>query len=397
MAPGYHSRVHNAAGSLTGLRLQNRRQILEVLRHRGTTSRAEISKQTGLSTTTVSTLIGELLDEAIVVELAERTSSSVSGGRPPRLLAFNPGAGGAVGVHLAHDHVRVGVTDLAGNVAARAVSEIDVDHEPTQTLAVVGQQTLDLISASGLPKDGIVGLGVAVSAPVAAATHAFGTGRILADWRKIDVADVLGTRTGLRVEIGNDANLGAIAEQRFGIARDVDDFVYVMLSDGIGAGLVLNGRLYEGALGAAGEFGHVTVARDGDVCRCGNRGCLETVVGAQALIAPLVPTRGADTTLRDIIAAAREGDEGTRRVLADAGAAVGRALAPLCTVLDPALVVIGGACSASDALVSAVQAALADGITPLRSKPVPVRASALGDEAEMLGAVTLATQRMALN
>lgn len=377
--------------------MENRRQILEVLRHRGTTSRAEIAKQTGLSTTTVSTLVGELLDESVVVELGERTSSSVSGGRPARLLAFNPAAGGAIGVHLAHDHVRVGVTDLAGNIVARAVSEIDVDHEPTATLTLVGQQALDLISTSGLPKGGIVGLGVAVSAPVPATTHALGSGRILADWHSIDVAGVLSAHTGLRVEIGNDANLGAIAEHRFGVARDIDDFIYVMLSDGVGAGLVLGGRLYEGAVGAAGEFGHITVARDGYICRCGNRGCIETVVGAKALITALVPTRGVDTTLLEIIATARDGDDGTRRVLADAGTVVGRALAPLCTVLDPALVVIGGACSASDALISAAQAALAGGITPLRSKPIPVRPSALGDEAEMLGAVTLATQRMTLS
>ena len=389
--------MRNATGSLTGLRLQNRRQVLDVLRHRGTTSRAEIAKQTGLSTSTVSTLVGELLDEGVVVLLAERTSSSAGGGRPARLLAFNPAAGGAVGVHLAHDHIRVGVTDLAGNVVARATTEIDVDHDPTGTLTLVAQQTLDLISASGLPRAGIVGLGVAVSAPIPAATHTLGSGRILADWRTIDVAKVLGACTELRVEIGNDANLGTIAEQRFGVARGIDDFVYVMLSDGVGAGLVLNGRLYEGAIGAAGEFGHITVAHDGYICRCGNRGCLETVVGAKALIAALVPTRGPKTTLPDIIAAARDGDDGARRVLADAGTAVGRALAPLCTVLDPALVVIGGACSASTTLVAAAQAALAGGITPLRCKPIPVLPSALGDEAEMLGAVTLATQRMTLS
>jgi predicted NBD/HSP70 family sugar kinase len=388
--------VQIATGSLTGLRRHNRRQVLEVLRHRGTTSRAEIAKRTGLSTTTVSTLVGELLGEAVVVELADRTSAVTGGGRPARMLAFNPAAGGAIGVHLAHDHVRVGVTDLAGNVAAQTRSEIDVDHEPTRTLGLVARQTLELVRDSGLRKDGIVGLGVAVSAPVPAATHTLGSGRILADWRSVDVADELTRRTGFPVEIGNDANLGAIAEQRFGVAQNVDDFVYLMLSDGVGAGLVLDGRLYEGAIGGAGELGHVTVVPDGYVCRCGSRGCLETVVGAQALTAALALTRGAGTTLLDIIAAAHDGDDGTRRVLADAGVAIGRALVPICTVLDPALVVVGGACSASEDLVAAVREALAGGITPLRGSPIAVRASALGDEAEMLGAITLATQRMTL-
>ncbi len=146
------------------------------------------------------------------------------------------------------------------------------------------------------------------------------------------------------VEIGNDANLGAVAEHRFGVAQGVDDVVYVMVSDGVGAGLVLDGRLYEGAVGGAGELGHVTVVPGGYVCRCGNRGCLETVAGARALITALTLTHGGDTTPADIVRADRDGDERARRVLCDAGRAVGRALGPLCTVLDPALVVIGGDC-----------------------------------------------------
>ena len=369
--------------------------MLEILRHRGATSRAEIAKRTGLSTTTVSTLVGELIDEAVIVELADRAAAS-GGGRPARMLAFNPSAGGAVGIHLAHDHVRVGVTDLAGRVVARSIAELDVDHEPTRTLALAATRTLELVDAAGIRRDGIVGLGVAVSAPVPPTTHALGSGLILSDWHSIDVADELTRRTGFRVEIGNDANLGAIAEHRFGVAQHVDDFIYLMISDGIGAGLVLNGRLYKGALGGAGELGHVTVVTDGYVCRCGNRGCLETVAGARALTSAFALTSGPETSLADIITADRDGDDGTRRVLSDAGTAVGRALVPLCTVLDPALVVIGGDCSASASLVAAVQQALAGGITPLRRTPIPVQASALDDEAEMLGAVTLATQRMTL-
>lgn len=387
--------MQEAPSSLTALRRRNRRQILEVVRHRGTTSRAEIAKRTGLSTTTVSTLVNELLDESVVVELGDRRSSTSGGGRPARVLAFNPAAGGAVGVHLAHDHVRVGVTDLAGNVVAQTVSAIDVDHEPARTLALVGGTALELIAQSGLRRDGIVGMGVAVSAPMPAASPGPGVGRILADWHAVDVGAELTRRTGFSVEIGNDANVGAIAEQRFGAAQGVDDLVYVMLSDGVGAGLILDGRLYEGALGGAGELGHVTVAPEGYICRCGNRGCLETVVGAKALISALTLT-GGHRTVPDIVAAASAGDEGARRVLVDAGTAVGRALVPLCTVLDPALVVIGGAGGTSAALIDAVQDALVRGMTPLRGTPVAVRAGALGDEAEMLGAVTLATQRMHL-
>ncbi|MBE7187649.1 MAG: ROK family transcriptional regulator [Jatrophihabitans endophyticus] len=369
--------------------------MLELLRQRGTTSRAEIAKRTGLSTTTVSTLVGELIDETVVVELDDRPTSS-AGGRPARMLAFNPTAGGVVGVHLAHDHVRVGVTDLAGRIVAQDVAEIDVDHEPLRTLDLAAARSRHLVAEAGVRSEGVVGLGVAVSAPVFASTHTLGAGSILSDWTGVDVASELAERTGFRVELGNDANLGAIAEQRFGAAQQVDDFVYLMLSDGVGAGLVLEGRLYEGAVGAAGELGHVNVVPDGFVCRCGGRGCLETVAGAHALTHAFGLTRGPGTTLHQILVADRDGDAGARRVFADAGAAVGRALVALCTVLDPATVVVGGEGSASDTMITAIHAALNGGMTPLRGVAIPVVAGALGEEAEMLGAVALASQRMTL-
>ena len=233
------------------------------------------------------------------------------------MLVFNPAAGGAVGVHLAHDHIRLGVTDLSGQMIARTVLEIDVDHEPSRTLDLAARHALEQVTRSGLDPAGIVGLGVAVSAPVSAATHALESGRILPDWRGIDVTAELSKRTGLHVEIGNDANLGAMAEHRFGVAQHTDNFVYVMLSDGVGAGLVLNGRLFEGAIGGAGELGHVTVAPDGYVCRCGNRGCLETLAGAQAITAAFTLAHGTLSTLADVLAAAERrrarSDAGTRR------------------------------------------------------------------------------------
>lgn len=380
-------------GSLPGLRQRNRRQILDVVRHRGTTSRPEIARRTGLSPTTVSTLVGQLLSEAVVVELSD-TTSTPGGGRPARLLGLNPAAGGVVGVHLGHDHVRVAVTDLGGEVVAETVSELDVDHRPAETTTFVADEAMRLVGVSGLRPESVIGLGIAVSAPVSPATHIVDSDVILPDWRRVDLAGEIARRTGYAVEIGNDANLGAVAEHRFGVARTVDDFIYVMVSEGVGAGLVLDGRLYEGALGAAGELGHVTVEPGGFVCRCGNRGCLETVAGAHALTAALTLTHGGHTTPATIRAADAHGDERARRVMTDAGLAIGRAVNPLCTVLDLGLVVIGGDGAASATLVEAVRTTLAASTTPLRRQPVPVRAGQLGERAELLGAVALATQRL---
>ena len=395
--PDYNPVMQLSPGSLTGLRQDNRRRVLEVLRQHGTTSRPEIARQTGLSTTTVSDLVRVLLHEGVIAELAERPEAITRSGRPATLLTFSPARGGAVGAHLAHDHIHLGLTDLAGNVLAERSAELNVDHQPTEALAYTAEAALDLIGQAGLTPDSIVGLGVALSAPTSSATGAVAAGPILPDWRAIDVAGDLERRTGLHVEVGNDANVGAIAERRFGAARGIDHFLYVMLSDGVGAGLFLGGRLYEGLTGRAGELGHVTVVPNGYVCRCGNRGCLETIAGARALVTALALTRGARTTLRDVIDLATAGDLGVRRVVADAGRAIGTSLAGICTVLDPALVIIGGETSQAGAtLLDAVRDALATAMTPLREHPVRVVAGTLGEQAQVLGAVTLVTQRMTL-
>jgi len=384
--------MERSPGSLVALRQNNRRRVLEVIRSRGTISRSEIAKATGLSTTTVANLALELLEQTLIVE-GPRTHGTGGGGRPAAALSLNTAAGGGLGIHLAHDHVRIGLTDLAGTVIAEHVAELDVDHQPTRTLVYAAHVGLDLIAGAGLTLASIAGLGVAVSAPVSGATQALESGLILPDWRGIDVAGELSASTGLRVDVGNDANLGAIAEHRFGAARGVDDFVYVMLSDGVGAGLFLGGRLYSGATGGAGELGHVTVTPGGFICRCGNRGCLETIAGAHALTSALAHTRGPTTTVVDIVGAAGHGDPGARRVLADAGRAIGSALTGICTVLDPALVVIGGKAGASEGpLLDALRDTLADGVTPLRRNPIPVVTGSLGERAEMLGAIALVTQ-----
>jgi predicted NBD/HSP70 family sugar kinase len=156
-------------------------------------------------------------------------------------------------------------------------------------------------------------------------------------------------------------------------------------------GIDIGARLHEGATGAAGELGHVTVAPGGQICRCGSRGCLETVVGARALAAAVAHTRGPGRSLPDLLALAVAGDAGVRRLLADAGRTVGSALAGLCTVLDPRLVIIGGtAADAGDVLVDAVRATLVRTLPPVTSHAIEVVRGPHGAVAEALGAALLA-------
>jgi len=166
--------------------------------------------------------------------------------------------------------------------------------------------------------------------------------------------------------------------------------VYVMMSSGLGAGLVLGGRLYHGASGIAGELGHVQVRPDGAVCRCGNRGCLETIASTGALLALLEPAHGPDLTVRGLLDLVDGGDIAARRLINDAGRAVGRTLADLCNHLNPAAIIVGGDLSAAgESLLEGIREAVDRFALPGAAQAVEVKAGVLGDRAEVLGALAV--------
>ncbi|MEV5706522.1 ROK family transcriptional regulator [Actinoallomurus sp. NPDC052274] len=384
-----------APGSLTSLRSRNRLLVVETVQRRGRISRVGIARATGLSRTTVSSLVADLIAEGVLAEAADGGGyrASSGGGRPATPLTLNPEGGGVLGVHLRHAGIRVLFTDLSGGVLGERYQELDVDHRPDDALAYVADTALDLVAAVGHDAGRVFGVGVAVSAPMQSQSHTLRTSSVLADWTGVDIAARLRERVGLPVHVGNDANLGALAEWTFGAGRGADDLIYVMLSDGVGAGLILGGELYEGATGSAGELGHIPVVDGGYVCRCGNRGCLETVVGLRALTSAFTHTRGPDTTtIADVVALLAADDPGAQRVTADAGRMVGRALVGICAMLEPRRVVIGGEVAAvGRPLLEGVREVLARQLPPPVGQEVTVTAGRLGDRAEALGAIALAT------
>lgn len=386
--------MRSAPGSLETLRRRNRLLVLEAVQQRGTTSRVEVTRSTGLSRTTVSSLVAELVADGVLADVPTRakTAGGPGGGRPASPITLNPERGGVLGVHLGHDGVRVVIANLAGGVLGETRREIDVERHASEALGYAADAALALTRDSGLEFNRVLGMGVAVCAPVQPASQTLRSPSMLRDWTDLDVAGRLRDRVGLPVYIGNDANLGAMAEWSFGVGRGSDDLIYVMLSAGVGAGLILNGQPYVGATGIAGELGHVAVTADGYLCRCGNRGCLETVAGTRALVGAVSHSRGPGTTLADVFALAAADDPGCVRVLGDAGRAVGRALTGICAVLDPRLIVIGGRAAAAGApLLGGVREVLSRSLPPALSQGVVV-AGELGERAEVLGAVALATR-----
>ncbi|MGN6608046.1 MAG: ROK family transcriptional regulator, partial [Jatrophihabitans sp.] len=335
-------------GSLRTLRARNRLAVLQAVQAHPDSTRSDVARRTGLSSTTVASLVNDLLAGSVLVE-RDRRSKAVAGGRPAGTLGLHPELGSVIGIHLGHAGTRVLVAGLDGTVRAERAEDADVDHEPQQTLQTVARTAARLMDEVGIDPARLFGVGVAVAAPVLG-TQQLASPPMLHDWAGVDIAGQLRALMGVSVQVGNDATLGALAEWRLGAGAGADDLVYVMLSEGVGAGLVIGGRLHQGASGAAGELGHVTVVPGGQICRCGNRGCLETVVGARALVTALAHTRP-NSTVDDLLRSAAAGDPGTRRLLMDAGTAVGSALAAICVVLDPQRVIVGGAAADPDGVL----------------------------------------------
>jgi predicted NBD/HSP70 family sugar kinase len=382
-----------APGSLESLRARNRARALAVLARRGAASQADIVRETGLSRTTVSSLVAELLEEGIVVDRSDsaRPAPSPSGGRPATLLSLEPSSGGFVGVDFGREIVRVGVSNRAGELLADARSDrLEVAHEAPQALAVADAMVSRALHEAELPSDRVISAGVAVSAPVRSDSPGFASGLIFPSWAQVNVAEFFGERLGVPVHVGNDANLGALAEATFGAGRGTRNLFYIGLSEGIGGGVIVDGRIYLGRTGAAGELGHIVVNPDGHVCRCGNRGCLTTVAGGAALTTALRQIHGTHMTVDELITLSADGDPGAARLIADAGQAVGRVLAATCSLLDPELVIIGGELApAGQLLLDSIRASLDRWISPA-SGHYPVTLGELGAKAEVLGAIALA-------
>jgi predicted NBD/HSP70 family sugar kinase len=377
-------------GSLESLRELNRLRVVDELRRRGTASRAELARLTGLSRTTVASVVADLQASGLVVERPTDETAVLGRGRPPVLLRLDPAAGIALGLDFDHDHVRIALADLSSTVIAERSVPFDVDNDAAGALDLAERLVRELLEETGIDRSRVVGAGVGVAGPFDKRTGTVRSASILPAWSGLQPGEELTRKLGVHSEVDNDANLGALGEVTYGAGAGLAHVVYVRLGAGIGAGLVLGGRLHSGASGIAGELGHVTVRPEGDVCKCGNRGCLETVASTPQLLASLGAARGHDLSVLDLVALVEEGDVGARRVVHDAGRAVGRVLADLCNSLNPDAIVVGGELSAAGApLLDGIRQSIDRYALPAAAEAVEVRLGQLGERAELLGALAL--------
>jgi glucokinase-like ROK family protein len=380
------------SGSLRSLRALNRGRVIDALRERGTASRAEIARVTGLSRSTVSSIVSDLIEDGLLSEQPEATgvAHGEAGGRPPVLLSLNPSAGLAVGVDFGHTHLRVAVSDLSHEVLAESRRELDTDHSAEEGLKAAADLVDKVLKKAKVGGHHVLGVGMGLPGPINRATGTVGSSSILPGWVGINAAAEMERRLGVPVHVENDANLGALAEFVWGAGRGHSDVVYIKLSSGVGAGLLFSGTLHEGAGGTAGEIGHTPAQQGTAICRCGSRGCLETVASARAIAEQLATSRGEPVSTEELLELIEQGDPAAGRLVGEAGREIGVAVAGLCNLVNPDCVIIGGDLSVAGELVTTpVLESIRRYAITSAAEQVKVLPGVLGKRAELLGALAL--------
>ncbi|GAB7064372.1 ROK family protein [Streptomyces mexicanus] len=361
-----------------GMRRRNLARVMHTVSAEGPLSRAAVASRIGLTRAAVSTLVDELIRSGLLQELGPERPGRV--GRPGSALAVSGRGPAGVGAEVGVDHLAACVVDLRGEVRARAVR-----HGTNRGRAPepVAQDLTALISrvVAEAEGQGLRPAGLAVAVPGLIARD----GRTVVrapnlDWHDTDLGALL--PGGLPLTVDNEANLGALAELWLGEGTP-PDFLHVSAEIGIGAAVVVDGRLLRGTRGFAGELGHVPVEPEGPACPCGGRGCLEQYAGEEAVLRAAGLEAG-EGRVGLLATRAAEGDENVRRALRQAGTALGVALTGAVNLLDPEAVVLGGALAAlAPWLLPSLEAELA---RRTAGPACPVSVSRLGPEGPLLGA-----------
>lgn len=387
----------------TYIRETNLSSVLRLIHSQAPISRAQMAVITGLNKSTVSSLVDELIARNLVHEAGSNSSGA---GRPATLLEINSQAGLIIGVELGVDFVSVAVTDFLGNIIWRRRE----DAHPNEDQQKMIDQTLSIVKeamAAGKKKNiRFLGLGLATPGTVDLKEKVLIFAPNL-HWRNVPFGKIFSEQTKLRIFVENDANSAATAEHLFGTTRQCQDFLFVFAGVGIGGGLFLNGKLYRGKNGYAGEIGHSPIMAEPSqtVCHCGNRGCWETYanqysiiqrvqarleVKRTSIIPQLMLEQNSPLTIPLIKQAADEGDKEAIDSFAEAGHAMGQGFAGLINIFNPEKIVLGGPLSiAGEYLLPAIKETMTRHSLPEIDQQAEVLLSPFGPDASLIGAIAI--------
>jgi predicted NBD/HSP70 family sugar kinase len=353
-------------------------------------SRADLSRQCGLSRSTVSGIISELLDAGLIHESHQARST---GGRPPIVLRFTDQHSWLVGVELGASHVSAVLCDLRGRIRLELHTEHDVQGDPDGSVRLVEKLISRCLDHPAVRGKKVIGIGVGVPCPIDPAHPDQLSTRILPRWGEVRLGALLHERFGLPTFIDNDANFGALAERWWGAGRGHEHFAYIKVATGVGAGLIIDSQIFRGSGGIAGEIGHTTIDTRGPPCRCGLSGCLEAMIGTESLIRryrTLSPAHHDRVTrLDDIIDLADEADPIAAQIITETGGYLGIAVANLLNIFNPACVVLGGSLTrVGDRLLRPLRETIQERALWHSIAGAEVCLTTLGDEAVAVGAAT---------
>jgi glucokinase-like ROK family protein len=387
----------------TFIREANLSSVLRLIHSQAPISRAQLAVITGLNKSTISSLVDELISRNLVNEAG---SNSNGAGRPATLLEINSQAGLIIGVELGVDFVSVAVTDFLGNITWRRRENANPNEDQQKMI----NQTLHIVKeamAAGKKKNAkFLGMGLATPGTVDLKKGVLIFAPNL-HWRNVPFGKIFSEQTKLKVFLENDANAAATAEHLFGTARQCQDFLFVFAGVGIGGGLFLNGKLYRGKNGYAGEIGHSPIMAEPSqtVCHCGNRGCWETYanqysiiqrvqarleVKRTSIIPKLMMEQNSPLTIPLIKQAADAGDREAIDSFAEAGHAMGQGFASLINIFNPEKIILGGPLSiAGEYLLPPIKVTMTRHSMPEIDQQVEVLLSPFGPDASLIGAIAI--------
>ena len=379
-------------------------EILRALRRQGRISRSEISHITGWSKAKASQEIRSLVEKGYLMEIGEGVSQ---GGRKPRLLRINNQLGYVAGIDIGATSLDIALADVTGSILQRCSEPTDVKLSPETVFGRCSELLLELIRTQGGTPDQMLGIGVGVPGPVDFSRGVLVAPPLMPEWENFPIRDFFKkTFSSAFVVVDNDVNIMALGEQRAGDAAGIDHFIFVKIGTGIGAGIISNGKIHRGSDGCAGDIGHICVDKEGPLCACGNKGCLEAMAAGPAITAKAMEAarNGSSPTLsqmresndgvlrpEDVNAACREGDQAALDIIRDSGQMIGDVLASLVNFFNPSHIFVGGGITNfGNHLLVAIRRAVLHRSLPLATTHLSIKFSRVGPNAGVMGAISLA-------
>ena len=379
-------------------------EVMRALRKQGRISRSEISNITGWSKAKASQEIRSLIDKGYLVEVGEGASQ---GGRKPRLLRINNGLGYIAGIDIGATGLDIALADVTGSILQRCSEPTDVHLRPEIVLGRCVELLLDLTREQDVTANQILGIGVGVPGPVDFARGVLVAPPLMPEWEGFPIRNFfMKSFTSAFVAVDNDVNIMALGEMHAGDAAGIDHFIFVKIGTGIGAGIISNGRIHRGSDGCAGDIGHICVAKEGPLCSCGNKGCLEAMSAGPAIaskameaartgISPILSqmrdANGGVLRPEDVNAACREGDQAALDIIRESGQMIGDVLASLVNFFNPSYIFIGGGiANFGNHLLVAIRRAVLHRSLPLATTHLSIKFSRMGSNVGVMGAISLA-------